>query len=92
MENANHKITGRSGILTSPLIAALLLLALPVIIFWRSNFFYIIDDWTTLIHMVQYPFGTYLVTPDGEQWFPFFRLVYYGLVQLAGEHYSFLVL
>ena len=92
MQNANHKIAGRPGALASPLLAALLLLALPVIIFWRSNFFYIIDDWTTLIHMVQYPFWTYLVTPDGEQWFPFFRLVYYGLVQLAGEHYSFLVL
>ncbi len=92
MKNANHKIAGRRGSLTSPLMAALLLLALPVIIFWRSGLFYIIDDWTTLIHMVQYPFGTYLVTPDGEQWFPFFSLVYYGLVRLAGEHYSFLVL
>lgn len=75
-----------------PLTAALMLVALPVIIFWRSNFFYVIDDWTALIQMVQYPFGKYLVVPDGEQWFPFFRLVYYGLVQLAGEHYSFLVL
>ncbi|MCL4502546.1 MAG: hypothetical protein M1438_11965 [Deltaproteobacteria bacterium] len=75
-----------------PLLAALLLVALPVIVFWRSNFFYIIDDWTTLLHMVQYPFGKYLVTPDGEQWFPFFSLVYYGLVRLAGEHYSRLVL
>ncbi len=92
MENAPHKITCRCGTLTSPLIAALLLLTLPVIIFWRSGFFYIIDDWTALIHMVQNPFGKYLVMPDGEQWFPFFRLVYYGLVRLAGEHYSLLVL
>ena len=92
MKNANHKIAGRCGSLTSLPMAALLLLALPVIIFWRSGFFYVIDDWTSLIHMVQYPFGTYLVTPDGEQWFPFFSLVYYGLVRLAGEHYSFLVL
>ena len=38
------------------------------------------------------PFGQYLVTPDGEQWFPFFHLLYYGLVKIAGEHYSLLVL
>ncbi len=72
--------------------ALLLLLALPLLVFWRPNFFYVIDDWTALIQMAQYPFGKYLVVPDGEQWFPFFRLVYYGLVHLAGEHYSFLVL
>jgi hypothetical protein len=75
-----------------PWKALLLLLALPLLVFWRSNFFYVIDDWTALIQMVEYPFWKYLVVPDGEQWFPFFRLVYYGLVALAGEHYSFLVL
>lgn len=74
-------------------VAALaLLLAVPVLLFWRSTFFYVIDDWTSLIQMVQLPFDKYLVTPDGEQWFPFFRLIYYGLVRLAGEHYTFLVL
>jgi hypothetical protein len=72
--------------------ALALLLALPVLVFWRSDFFYVIDDWTALLQMVEYPFWKYLVVPDGEQWFPFFRLVYYGLVALAGEHYSFLVL
>lgn len=50
------------------------------------------DDWTALIAMVQYPFGQYLVVPDGEQWFPFFHLIYYGLVKMAGLHYSLLVL
>ncbi|MEJ2670828.1 MAG: hypothetical protein P8168_01250 [Deltaproteobacteria bacterium] len=50
------------------------------------------DDWTALIAMVQYPFGHYLVTSDGEQWFPFFHLIYYGLVHLAGLNYSLLVL
>ena len=39
-----------------------------------------------------YPFGQYLVIPDGEQWFPFFRLIFYGLVQMAGERYYLLVL
>lgn len=75
-----------------PWLAALPLLALPVLIFWRPVFFYIMDDWTALIQMVGLPFGRYLVTPDGEQWFPFFHLIFYGLVRLAGERYSLLVL
>jgi hypothetical protein len=68
------------------------LLALPVIIFWKPVFFYVLDDWTALIQMAEQPFGQYLVTPDGEQWFPFFHLLYYGLVRIAGEDYSLLVL
>ena len=75
-----------------PLLVLLVLLALPVIIFWRPGFFYVIDDWTALIEMAERPFTQYLVTPDGEQWFPFFHLLYYGLVKIAGEHYSLLVL
>jgi len=75
-----------------PLKVALLLLAVPVLIFWRPIFFYIMDDWTALIQMAQLPFEQYLVTPDGEQWFPFFHLVFYGLVKAAGERYSLLVL
>jgi hypothetical protein len=70
----------------------IVLLALPVIIFWRPGFFYVIDDWTALIEMAERPFRQYLVTPDGEQWFPFFHLLYYGLVKIAGEQYSLLVL
>lgn len=69
-----------------------LLLAVPVLMFWRPTFFYVLDDWTALIQMAQYPFWKYLVVPDGEQWFPFFRLVYFVLVRSAGEHYSLLVL
>ena len=75
-----------------PILVLLGLLALPVIIFWRPGFFYIIDDWTALIQMAERPFGQYLLTPDGEQWFPFFHLLYYGLVKIAGEQYSILVL
>jgi hypothetical protein len=75
-----------------PFWVLLLLLAVPVITFWKPIFFYILDDWTALIQMTDYPLGRYLVTPDGEQWFPFFHLVYYGLVKVAGEHYSLLVL
>ncbi len=32
------------------------------------------------------------MSPDGEQWFPFFHLIFYGLVQMAGERYYLLVL
>jgi hypothetical protein len=67
-------------------------MALPVMIFWRPVFFYILDDWTALIQMTELPFSQYLVSPDGEQWFPFFHLVYFGLVKIAGERYSLLVL
>jgi hypothetical protein len=72
-------------------LAALLLLILPAVIFWRDGFFYILDDWTALIHLTQHPFGEYLILPDGEQWFPLFHVVYYGLVRLAGERYTLLV-
>src|SRR4030043_321642 len=71
---------------------ALLLLAVPVLIFWRPIFFYILDDWTALIQMAELPFGQYLVRPDGEQWFPFFHLIFYGLVKTAGEKYYLLAL
>lgn len=75
-----------------PWTVLVLLLSLPVAIFWRPGFFYIWDDWTALIQMVEYPFGQYLITPDGEQWFPLFHLLFYGLVKAAGERYSLLVL
>jgi len=75
-----------------PFLVLLLFMALPVLIFWKPIFFYMMDDWTALIAMVQYPFWHYLVTPDGEQWFPFFHLIYYGLVKIAGLQYSRLVL
>jgi hypothetical protein len=70
----------------------LLFLTFPVLLFWRSGFFFINDDWTILIQMAQQPLGRYLLLPDGEQWFPFFHLVYYGLIKIIGERYDLLVL
>ena len=35
--------------------ALVLLLALPVLIFWQAGFFYILDDWTALIQMAELP-------------------------------------
>lgn len=74
------------------LAAAALLLFIPLLFFFRDFPFYMIDDWTALLQMVQQPFGKYLATPDGEQWFPFLHLVLYGLVRFAGERYYLLVL
>ena len=74
------------------LAAAALLLFIPVLLFWRDFPFYMIDDWTALLQMAGHTFGQYLLLPDGDQWFPFFHLIYYGLVRLAGERYQLLVL
>ncbi len=74
------------------LAAAALLLFIPVLLFWRDFPFYMIDDWTALLQMAGHSFGNYLLLPDGDQWFPFFHLIFYGLVRLAGERYQLLVL
>ena len=73
-------------------LVLLIFLALPTLVFFRPVFFYILDDWTALIRMAELPFGQYLVTPDGEQWFPFFQVLFFGLVRFAGERYAWLVL
>ncbi len=67
-------------------------LAVPVALLWRPDFFFIADDWTALLQMVENPFSRYLVLPDGEQWFPFFHLLFYGLVKGVGERYPLYVL
>jgi hypothetical protein len=67
-------------------------LAIPVIVFWRPYYFFRSDDWTALTQMALLPFWQYLHSPDAEQWFPFFHLVYYALIKIAGDRYSLLVL
>ncbi len=70
------------------------LFAVPVAVFWRPGlpFFYILDDWTALLQMTGTSWWRYLTAPDGEQWFPFFHLVFYPLVSYAGENYALLLL
>jgi hypothetical protein len=77
-----------------PLWAALLLLATPVIMFWRpyQPFFFIQDDWRALMQMTGLSFGQYLTTPNTEHWYPLSNLIYYGLIRAVGDHYSVLVL
>jgi len=79
--------------LTRVAVAVVLILA-PVAVFWRPGlpFFFIRDDWTALIQMSASSWGRYLTTPDGEQWFPVFHLIFYPLVAWAGERYGLLLL
>lgn len=78
--------------LTGTACAALILLAVPVLVFWRSGFFFIQDDWTALAQMAGNPPWRFLGLPDGEQWFPLCHLVFYGLIRAFGTQYSLLVL
>ncbi len=71
---------------------ALLLCTLPVAIFWRAHLFFILDDWSEVWMMSHYPFAQYLTLPDGEQWFPMFHLIFYPLIKIFGESYSWLIL
>jgi hypothetical protein len=75
-----------------PAALALLFLATPVLVFWRPAYFFIHDDWRTLVLMVGQPLDLYLLEPEGEQWFPAFHLAFYGLVRTFGDRYGWLIL
>lgn len=66
----------------------LILLFLPLAVFWRPHFFFLFDDWTELFHIAQSGFIHYALSPNGEIWFPLFRIIFYGLVKIIGEHYG----
>jgi hypothetical protein len=70
----------------------IILLAIPLAFYWRYDLFFMWDDWTELDLMAHNNFIKYLILPDGEIFFPFFHLVFYGLIKLFGEHYSIYVL
>lgn len=65
-----------------------------MVVFWRPHqpLFFILDDWTALLQMVVSPLWQYLITPNGEQWFPVFLLAYYGLIKAFGDQYNLLLL
>jgi hypothetical protein len=71
---------------------ALVLMAAAVLAFWRPNYFFIHDDWRTLALMVNQPLKQYVLQPEGEEWFPFFHLAFYGLVRTCGDHYGRMIL
>jgi hypothetical protein len=72
--------------------APLLLLIVPLVFYWRSDLFFIWDDWTELDLMSHHSFWVYLFTPDGEILFPVFHAIYYGLFKLFGERQYLFVL
>jgi hypothetical protein len=83
----------RQGAAHLPLAAvASLLLATPVLVFWRPSYFFVNDDWRTLALMAGQPLNRYLLQPEGEQWFPAFHLAFYGQVQAFGDRYGWLIL
>jgi len=73
------------------LVVLSVFLAIPLLLTWRARLFFVIDDWSALLHLANYPLWRYLVQTDAEQWFPFFHLCYYLLIQLSGENYQILV-
>lgn len=85
-------VAGKNGGRKFHLLVILLLLLLPALLFWRPHFFFIYDSWTTLLLMVEHPFWEYLNTPEGEQWFPFYHLVYFVMIKISGDNYNILVL
>ncbi|MEW6387007.1 MAG: hypothetical protein AB1491_05760 [Thermodesulfobacteriota bacterium] len=76
----------------SNLWVALLLLMAPVAVFWRPYLFFNGDDWIALWQISNNSLGQYLITPDTEHWYPFFKVIFYTLLRVFGTHYSFLVL
>ncbi len=73
-------------------LVALMFLVVPVALFWRPSFFFIRDDWRTLTIMVENSFGQFLLKPEGEQWFPLFHLIYFTLIKVFADRYSFLII
>jgi len=70
----------------------LLFLVIPVILFWRRDSFFILDDWSLLHLMVGNNLWVYSRMADGEILMPVTRFVYYILIHLFGVHYGWLIL
>lgn len=67
-------------------------IVLQIAIFWRTQLFFILDDWLALIQIVNNSLWHYLNKTDAEQYFPFFHLVYYLLANVFGDRYSLFLL
>lgn len=67
-----------------------LFLAITFSVFWQpGKFFFIMDDWTDLFMITEYPFLKYLFDADAEMWRPFSRFIYYISVRAFGDHYDY---
>lgn len=69
-----------------------LFLVVPIAFYWRNDLFFLWDDWTELNLIAHNSFINYLFMPNGEIFFPFFHLIFYILLKLAGDKYGFLVI
>jgi len=67
-------------------------LVIPVILFWRRDLFFILDDWSLLHLMVGNNLWVYSRMSDAEMLMPVTRSIYYILIHLFGVHYSWLIL
>jgi hypothetical protein len=71
----------------------LILLVIPVILFWRRDLFFILDDWTLILQMSDgNSFWQFSIMPDCEMIMPISRFIYYIMILLFGVHYSWLIL
>jgi len=76
----------------SNLGVGLLLLVVVVATFWHGRLFFHDDDWIALEQMASTNLGHYLLMPDSEHWYPFFKLVFYSLLSVFGARYDLLML
>jgi hypothetical protein len=74
------------------LLILLLFLVIPVILFWRRDLFFIRDDWSLLLLMVDNNLWVYTRMADGEVFMPVTRFIYYTLIHLFGVNYGWLIL
>lgn len=70
----------------------LLFLVIPIILFWRRDLFFIRDDWSWLLLMVDNNLWVYSLMADGEVLMPVTRFIYYTLIHLFGINYAWLIL
>jgi hypothetical protein len=70
----------------------LLFLVIPIFLFWRRDLFFIRDDWSWILLMVDNNLWIYSLMADGEVFMPVTRFIYYILIHLFGINYSWLIL
>jgi hypothetical protein len=70
----------------------LLFLVIPIILCWRRDLFFIRDDWSLLLLMVDTNLWEYTRMADGEVFMPVTRFIYYTLIHLFGDNYGWLIL
>ena len=70
----------------------LLFLVIPVILFWRRDLFFILDDLTLIHQMDGNSVWIFSRMADCEMIMPVSRSIYYTLVQLFGANYGLLIL